>query len=277
MTSPQTVGELENALFTAFPKGDAEPWDQPGLGVGSREETVGKVAVALDMSVANVIKAAAKGCNVLVTHHPPFIKEGPKEFGPYTQALTPGPGRMIFEASKLGINTIAMHTNLDRSIAARDRFAQLMGCSCLGNCETLFDPGLRSYEKGFGALLIPDWDMGSNLKIVAELCARNFQTSPRVWGDPESPVKKIAFLNGSWGDSELYEACISGGVDCVIVGETKYHLCVDAQPYLSIVELGHDRSELPLVDVLIDALEASGIDEDAIVDLREDRDTWWSA
>lgn len=277
MSVPQTVGELENILFTAFPRSDAEPWDQPGLAVGSREREVGKIAVALDMSISNVLMAAAADCNVLVTHHPAFIKDGPSEFGPYTQALTSGPGRMIYEAAKLDVNTISMHTNLDRSIAARDRFAAKMGCTCLGNCETLFDSKVRSADKGFGALLIPDWATGSTLKMVADLCARNFDTVPRVWGDPDCVIQKIAFLNGSWGDPDLYDACISSGVDCIIVGETRYHICADAQPYLSVIELGHDRSELPLVDVLIDALIAGGIERDAIEDLREGHVGWWTA
>ena len=57
MAAPQTIGELENGLFAAFPREDAESWDQPGLAVGDRERAVGKIAVALDMSVANVIAA----------------------------------------------------------------------------------------------------------------------------------------------------------------------------------------------------------------------------
>lgn len=277
MAHPHTVGELENVLFTAFPRSDAEAWDQPGLAVGMRDQEIGKVAVALDMSVDNVLKAASQGCNVLVTHHPAFIKDAPREFGPYTQAFATGPGRMIYEASALGLSTMAMHTNLDRSIAAREKFTAMMGCSCLGNCETLFDPNVRSKDKGFGALLIPDWDSGCNLKMIADLCARNFDTAPRVWGDPERIIQKIAFLNGSWSDAGLYEACIHGGIDCIIVGETRYHMCVDAQPYLSIVELGHDRSELPLVDVLIDALVDGGVHKSSIVDLRDDAAHWWTA
>lgn len=98
MAAPQTIGELENGLFAAFPREDAESWDQPGLAVGDRERAVGKIAVALDMSVANVIAASDAGCDVLVTHHPAFIKEGPSEFGPETQPSAPGPGRMIYEA-----------------------------------------------------------------------------------------------------------------------------------------------------------------------------------
>ena len=277
MTAPQTIGELENRLFSAFPREDAESWDQPGLAVGDRARGVGKVAVALDMSVANVIAASDAGCDVLVTHHPPFIKTGPAEFGPETQADTPGPGRMIYEAIERRVATIAMHTNADRAIATSERFADIMGCSCLGNCEAMLGPGRDLQDKGFGALLVPDWDTAPTLGVVAELAARNFHCRPRVWGDPERPIDRIAFLNGSWGDPDLYERCIAGGVDCIIVGETRYHMCVDAQPYLSIIELGHDRSELPIVDVLIDALLACGVVRDDIVDLRGSHCHWWTA
>ena len=100
---------------------------------------------------------------------------------------------------------------------------------------------------------------------------------PRTRGDSKRPVDRIAFLNGSWGDPDLYERCVAAGIDCVIVGETRYHLCVDAQPYLSIIELGHDRSELPIVDVLIDALLACDVSRDDILDLRGMHRNWWTA
>lgn len=277
MTAPQTIGDLENRLFAAFPREDAESWDQPGLAVGDRTRRIDKIAVALDMSVANVIAASEAGCNVLVTHHPPYIKTGPNEFGPESQAVTPGPGRMVYEAIERDVATIAMHTNADRAIATRERFAVIMGCSCLGNCETILDPHCCAQDKGFGALLVPDWDTNPTLGVIAELAARNFDCHPRVWGDPERQINRIAFLNGSWSDSELYERCIAAGIDCMIVGETRYHLCVDAQPYLSVVELGHDCSELPIVDVLIDALLACGIVRDDIVDLRGSHRNWWTA
>ena len=132
-------------------------------------------------------------------------------------------------------------------------------------------------DKGFGALLVPDWNERPTLGVVAELAARNFDCHPRVWGDSKRPVDRIAFLNGSWGDPDLYERCVAAGIDCVIVGETRYHLCVDAQPYLSIIELGHDRSELPIVDVLIDALLACDVSRDDILDLRGMHRNWWTA
>lgn len=64
---------------------------------------------------------------------------------------------MVYEAIERDVATIAMHTNADRAIATRERFAAIMGCSCLGNCETILDPHCCAQDKGFGALLVPDW------------------------------------------------------------------------------------------------------------------------
>lgn len=277
MTAPKTVGELEAALFAAFPREDAEDWDQPGLSVGDRNAPVGKIAVNLDQNVGAVIAADEAGCNVLVTHHPPFIKGGPNEFGPAGQAETTGPGRMVYEAARRGVNLIAMHTNADRAVATRERFAELLGCTCDGNFEFLMDPRRDQHGTGFGAVLLPDWNgRRATLGLVAQACLRAFGGSPRVWGDAEREVGRIAYLNGSWGEPELYDVCVRDGIDCVIVGETRYHACVDAQPHVSIIELGHDRSELPIVGVLSDALARAGIEAGSIVDLRCSEKNWWT-
>lgn len=184
---------------------------------------------------------------------------------------------MVYEAARRGVSAIAMHTNVDRAIETRERFAQLMGCICQGNCEYMFDPSRSPQDKGFGALLTPDWGKQPTLARIVELCARSFSCAPRVWGDPERDIKRIAFLNGSWNEPDQYERCIATGIECMIVGETRYHTCVDAQPFLSIVDLGHDNSELPIVDVLIDALVSFGVSRDDIVDLRPEREGWWTA
>lgn len=273
---PETVGELERVLFEAFPREDAESWDLPGLSVGDRSAKIDKIAVNLDQSAQAVRAAADAGCNVLVTHHPPFIKGGPDEFGPQTRAEVAGPGRMVYEAAIRGVHVIAMHTNADRAIATREKFAELMGCSCEGNFEALMDRSRTSRETGFGAVLRPDWTARPSLQLVARMCLQTFGGAPRVWGDADRTIRRIAFLNGSWGEPELYDICIRAGIDCMIVGETRYHMCVDAQPYLSIIELGHDRSELPIVDVLHEVIAAGGIDEERIVDLQCSQANWWT-
>lgn len=273
-----TVGELEAALFSAFPRSDAESWDQPGLAVGDRDEHVEKVAFNLDMTAAAVIAAHKAGCNVLVTHHPPFIKSGPTEFGPQVQETPTGPGRLVYEAVRRGVNVIAMHTNADRAVALRECYARMLECKCLGNFEHLMDAQRSADETGFGALLQPteDPEVTISLEELASRCMTAFGRSPRVWGSPDRQLKRIAVLNGSWGEPELYDICVREGIDCMVVGETKYHLCVDAHPHLTVIDLGHDVSEMPIVNMLHETVAKAGVDEELLVDLDVSGNNWWT-
>ena len=81
-------------------------------------------------------------------------------------------------------------------------------------------------------------------------------------------------LNGSWGDSSIYDTAISQDIDCLIVGETKYHLALDLTANISLIELGHDISELPIVPVLMKAIESIGVSEDKIINLDLSRHNW---
>ena len=277
MANMMTVGELEARLFEAFPRDDAEGWDQPGLAVGDRDTHVERIAFNLDMSCEAVVEAHKRGCKTLVTHHPPFIKSGPTELGPQGQAATSGPGRMLFEAARRGVNVIAMHTNADRSVAVREHFAQLLGCACLGNFEHLMDARREAQGTGFGALLEPAWDGAHTLAELGGRCATALGGAPRVWGEPERPVKRIAYLNGSWGEPELYGICVREGIDVMVVGETKYHMCVDAKPHLAVIDLGHDISELPIVDVLLNTVEGFGVAAGDLELLDCTRNNWYCA
>ncbi len=273
---PQTVGELEQALFAAFPRADMERWDSCGLQVGDREKAVGRIGVALDFTCATVKAAADEGCDTLVCHHPPYIKEGPCELGPATQGATPGPGRALFEAVRLGVAVVNMHTNLDRSALAREAFAGLLGCTCDANFEHLLDPR-RSYKgTGFGAVL--DLPAPTTLEELAAVCDDALGGHARVWGDPARELGRFAYLNGSWRDAGAFQAAIRAHIGCVVVGETGYHTALDVQPHLAVVELGHDVSEAPLVRVLFDELAGCGYDEaEELVVVGGAARSWWCA
>ena len=68
------VAELERALLARYPKADAEGWDYVGLSVGDPAAEIAGVACALDATEANVRRAQDAGANVLLTHHPVYIK-----------------------------------------------------------------------------------------------------------------------------------------------------------------------------------------------------------
>ena len=269
------VGDLEQMLFEAFPRHDAEPWDNPGLCVGDAGAVVEGIAFALDASAKTIKAAADSGCNVLVTHHPLFIGGGPTRFAPECEAFAPGAGRAVFEAIKRSVAVISMHTNADRSPRLRSLYVDLLGWECIGSFEHMGAGEDDEGKPGLGVVFqLPP---GAVLGDVARRCAAAFSSCPRVWGESSRPVKRLALLNGSWSGQEVYDACMDNSLDCVIVGETKYHFCADAQPHLSIVDLGHDVSELPLVGLLIDVLAAAGLGSVHIVDLTQSAGNWWTA
>ena len=108
------VAELERALLARYPKADAEGWDHVGLSVGDPAAKITCVACALDATEANVHRALEAGANVLLTHHPIYIK-APEAFCPADSAR-PQCSAALYEAARCGVNIISLHTNLDLSL-----------------------------------------------------------------------------------------------------------------------------------------------------------------
>ena len=80
----------------------AESWDNPGLLVNCCRP-VDRVLVTLDITPDVVEEAAAKGCGLIVAHHPVI-------FSPLKRLA---PKDVPFQLVQNGISAICMHTNLD--------------------------------------------------------------------------------------------------------------------------------------------------------------------
>ena len=119
------VAELERVLLARYPKADAEGWDHVGLSVGDPAAKITGVACALDATEANVHRAQEAGANVLLTHHPIYIK-APEAFCPADSAH-PQCSAALYEAARCGVSIISLHTNLDRSHEARVCLSELLG------------------------------------------------------------------------------------------------------------------------------------------------------
>jgi len=92
----------------------------------------------------------------------------------------------------------------------------------------------------------------TSLGEVAAMVGRRLGVQPRVWGDAERSVDRVAMANGSGGS--LVGAAVASGAQAMITGEVRYHDAMAAvQAGLALVEAGHDATEWPLVGVLADA------------------------
>jgi putative NIF3 family GTP cyclohydrolase 1 type 2 len=110
--SKVTVADIERAIDARFPVEWAEDWDRVGLLAGDPEREVTGVVLALDPTREAIRATAERGANVLVTHHPAFLKT--------PNWLTPGRGAagVLFEAVDRRVALVNAHTNLDRAPAA---------------------------------------------------------------------------------------------------------------------------------------------------------------
>ncbi len=106
-----TLQTLLDALNTAAPWAQAAEWDRVGLLVGDATDAVSGVLVALDATAATIDEAAARGCSVLLTHHPLLFK-------PVARVTADDPvGALVLRAARAGVALVAAHTNLDASAA----------------------------------------------------------------------------------------------------------------------------------------------------------------
>ena len=262
-----TVRDLTERLLVAFPVTDAEDWDHVGLSVGDPDAEITGVACALDATAANVAHARELGANVLLTHHPVYIS-APDAFTPASPDR-PSSAAAVYEAARTGISIISLHTNLDRSLAARVALPALVGLAPVSSLEHASDPD----RKGLGSLC--NFPEPRDLDGFACDLARAFGCAPRVWGDPERKFHRVAFLGGSLGG--FGELAIKAGAQAVICGEAGYHVCQDlATRGLVVILLGHDRSEEPFTRVLADAVREAGIASDIIHIIPGPRQ-WWTA
>ncbi|MCL2883155.1 MAG: Nif3-like dinuclear metal center hexameric protein [Coriobacteriia bacterium] len=250
--SQLTVGGIEELLFADYPAAYAVADDRFGLFVGERAAAVSGVAFALDATVPMVRAAAGAGCNLLVTHHPPFWAP-PRCFLSADSAAT-ADGAVIFWAARLGVAVLSMHTNVDCAPAA----AQLLMAALGYTQESVIKPHLtilNGEQIGLGQLARATAPAACTLRQLGERCRAFFGGHPRVWGDPERPVARLAVCSGA--GSELVGAVVAARPDCYVTGELRHHEEVYlADEGIALIELGHDCSELPYRQLMADSLLA---------------------
>jgi dinuclear metal center YbgI/SA1388 family protein len=89
----------------------------------------------------------------------------------------------------------------------------------------------------------------SGLGAFARRAARALGAEARVSGARPPRVRTVAVCPGSGG--RLVPLAAAAGADVFVTGEVRYHVMREAEHLgLAIVELGHDRTELPAVDLL---------------------------
>src|SRR3954454_7737333 len=104
------LSDLVDLLHGWYPPATAEDWDAVGLVHGDPDAEVTRVLFAVDPTIEVAREAAEWGADLLVTHHPLFLKPV------HGFATTTPKGRTLATLAGAGCALLAAHTNADQAV-----------------------------------------------------------------------------------------------------------------------------------------------------------------
>ncbi|WP_261557882.1 Nif3-like dinuclear metal center hexameric protein [Frankia tisae] len=272
-----TVGDCVAVLEQAYPPAWAQSWDAVGLAVGDPEAPVSAVLFAVDPTVEVAVEAAG-GAQLLVTHHPLFLR------GTHGVAETGPGGRVVATLIRAGVALYTAHTNADvADPGVSDALAAAIGLRRVGpldqdqaqaeeqaQAENPAQAGGTARPPA-GDAAVPAPAVCRGLGRIGELpepepldrfCARVARALPataggvRATGAADQLVRRVAVCGGSGG--ELAGAARAAGADVLVTADGRHHHVLDAvgEHPIAIVDVAHWASEWPWLAQATARLEA---------------------
>ncbi len=253
----KTTTQVYEAMARLAPPELAESWDNVGLLVECGRP-VERVLVALDITPEVVAEAAAKSCEMIVSHHPVI----------FTPLKRLGEKDVPFLLVQAGVSAVCMHTNLDAAEGGvndvlagifdmRDAEPFAGGCGRVGRIEPVSVPELAAMAES----------------RLAALCNPPKGKTPAVqvkFTDNGRPVERLAVISGAGGS--MFEDALAVGADCLLTGEANHHAACDAERCgLGLIAAGHYATEFPVTAAIAAWLrqQLDGLD---VLISRENRD-----
>lgn len=236
-----TVREIEQAIFDIAPRELAMEWDNVGHLLGDPDQRVRRCLVALDATTDTVEEAIAKGCQLLVTHHPVMNCKWQQ-----VQTIrddTPQ-GALLARLLRANVSVISMHTNLDIAEGGVN--------DVLAETLRIVDPGPFTREgTGRCGRLAEPMELRDFVRFISKALGCN---GVRYAGAGK-PVYQVAVGGGACGEFE--DAAICAGCDTFVTSDLSYHQFLDAKGKgINLIDAGHFPTEDPVCVKLASYLAA---------------------
>lgn len=255
------IHEIVSAFEAVAPLALQESYDNSGLIVGEMGAQVSKALLCLDSTEAVVDEAIAKGCDLIIAHHP-IVFGGLKRFtgGDYVQ-------RALIKAIRNNIAIYACHTNLDNVLrgGVNERIAQQLEFAV----ERVLRPVAADFGSFAGVGRLDDSEVfrtagaGVLCKLQKPMNVLDFLQHLKAKMGVEvvkytkcdvEMVSKVAICGGA--GSFLIGDALRAGADAFITSDVKYHEFFDAEGKMLLCDIGHYESEKYTIDLFSNILSA---------------------
>lgn len=253
-TEAKTVPTLTDVLDIVeqlWPEHLAQDWDACGLVAGRPEAQIRHVHFALDPVQAVADEAVALGADLLITHHPLYLRPT------NSVAATSFKGKVVHTLIENRVALLAAHTNADSVVGGvSDVLCDILD---LQDREPLEVAANGLEQEGIGRVgTLPE------PKTLEQLAATLAGVLPavaggiRAAGDRNGIISRVAITGGA-GDS-LFDQVRASGADVYITSDLRHHPASEAReaavadrPYL--IDISHFAAEWMWLPAGAEALE----------------------
>ncbi len=234
------VADVYQAIDTIAPFGTQEKWDNSGLLVGNRNAECKGIVLTLDITKESIALAKARGCNVMVSHHPVI-------FSPLRAIDAKS---IVYALVRNDITAICTHTPLDMAQGGINDLLVDRLAHTLGLCE-----GIDYKIHPIANEPIGRWVNFRN-PISCQSLAMAAQTALSVpsvrYCEGQNPIQDLAICSGA--GASLLEA-VSGQCHGLLTGDVKHDRWIKARELgIALLDCGHYYTEVICVEYLAKVL-----------------------
>ena len=243
------IARLLNEIEAFAPLGLALDWDNVGLLVGNRNRDAKRVLISLDLSPNTLEHAIQTGADLILTHHPVWLRGTKSIIDP-----------MMLRLIEHKIALISLHTNFDvAEHSVNHALAEALGLIPVQHLSSETGLGSGTEDSPYGLGLIcksaEDFSLGELAKLTKEklgIPTLRYYLAGKTDADK---VPRIALCGGA-GASMIKLAETSA--DVLITGDIGYHYLLESG--IPIIDAGHFYTEYPSLQILLAKMLELGLE-----------------
>jgi len=243
------LDEILNFLSDLAPLELAEDWDNTGLLIGQRDDSVSSIMTCLTLTPDVAEEAVSKGASLIIAHHPILFRAVKKLTDETSE------GRMLLSLIRAGVAVYSPHTSYDSAYEGVNRqLAASLDLTDVKPIRTLDESDSTSNDELIGSGRLGDLPTEVSLTDFVELVKQALKID-NTWfvGDSAATIRRVGIACGA--AAEFMGDAARQGCDVLLTGEARFHACLEARTRgIALVLPGHYPTERPAMENLASRL-----------------------